>query len=61
MPQVVLKHVHLCADYFRREREPRVLITTNYKPSAIMYAFIADLLEVFPDATYYKRQVLYSP
>lgn len=44
-------------DYFRRDRRPRVLLTTNYKPTAVMYAFIADLLEVLPDATYYKRQV----
>ena len=45
------------AEYFRRESRPKVLLTTNYKPSAIMYAFIADMLEVLPDATYYKRQV----
>ena len=51
----------ISADYFRREREPRVLITTNYKPSGIMYAFIADLLDVLPDATYYKRQVWICP
>jgi hypothetical protein len=35
-------------------------VTTNYKPSGIMYHLIADLLEVLPDATYYKRQVSLS-
>ncbi|KAL6769097.1 hypothetical protein ACKKBG_A17470 [Auxenochlorella protothecoides x Auxenochlorella symbiontica] len=44
------------ADHFKRVRPPHVLITTCFKPSGIMYKFIAELLEVFPNATYYKRQ-----
>ena len=49
----------LPADYFDRTSPPNVLITTNYKPSAVMFALIADMLTVFPKATYYKRQVRY--
>ncbi len=48
--------VSCTADYFSRDSRPNVLITTNYKPTATMYAFIADMLEVLPNATYYKRQ-----
>ena len=33
-----------------------MLITTNYHATAIMYKFIAELMEVFPNATFYKRQ-----
>ena len=45
------------ADYFTRERRPKVLLTTNYKPSVVMFAFLADMLEVLPNAHFYKRQV----
>jgi hypothetical protein len=33
-----------CAAHFSREREPKVLITTCYKPSKGMYAFLAEML-----------------
>jgi hypothetical protein len=42
--------------YFRREQAPNVLLTTCYRPSRLMYAFLADMLEVLPCATFYKRQ-----
>lgn len=45
------------ADHFQRVRPPNVLLTTCYKPSGIMYKFLAEMLEVLPCATYYKRQV----
>jgi hypothetical protein len=32
------------AAHFSREREPKVLITTCYKPSKGMYAFLAEML-----------------
>eukprot|EP00894_Picocystis_sp_ML_P000851 jgi/Pico_ML_1/51368/g2418.t2 len=43
------------AQYFNREVSPKVLLTTGRKPTAVMFKFLADLLHVFPDATYYKR------
>jgi len=43
------------AQYFNRQVSPKVLLTTGRKPTAIMFKFLADLLHVFPDATYYKR------
>lgn len=45
------------ADHFQILRPPNVLLTTCYKPSGIMYKFLAEMLEVLPCATYYKRQV----
>lgn len=44
------------ADHFQILRPPNVLLTTCYKPSGIMYKFLAEMLEVLPCATYYKRQ-----
>lgn len=44
------------AEHFKNVRPPNVLITTSYKPSAIMYKFIGEMLETLPEATYYKRQ-----
>lgn len=43
------------APHFAEERPPNVLLTTNYRPSKVMYQFLADLLEVLPSALYYKR------
>jgi hypothetical protein len=34
------------APHFAEERPPNVLLTTNYRPSKVMYQFLADLLEV---------------
>ena len=34
------------ADHFDRSRPPKVLITTCYKPSGIMYKFLAEMLQV---------------
>ena len=45
------------AGYFSREQAPNVLLTTCYRPSRLMYHFLADMLEVLPCATFYKRQV----
>ena len=57
--QHTLVHViHVsAAEHFQRVRPPNVLLTTCYKPSGIMYKFLAEMLEVLPCATYYKRQV----
>ena len=44
------------AEHFANIRPPNVLITTCYKPSGIMYKFIAEMLETLPSVTYYKRQ-----
>lgn len=35
----------VCAEHFSRTRPPHVLVTSCFKPSGIMYKFIADLLE----------------
>ncbi|KAF6265572.1 anticodon-binding protein [Scenedesmus sp. NREL 46B-D3] len=44
------------AAHFARVREPKVLVTTCYKPSKTMFTFLAEMLEVLPCAEYYKRQ-----
>jgi ribosome production factor 1 len=44
------------AEHFANMRPPNVLITTSYTCTKVMYKFIADMLEVFPAATYYKRK-----
>lgn len=38
------------AEHFDRSRPPKVLITTCYKPSGIMYKFLAEMLQVQPRA-----------
>ena len=45
------------ADYFSRQSSPNVLLTTSYKPSKLMFHFLADMLEVLPCAQFFKRQV----
>jgi ribosome production factor 1 len=42
--------------YFQGEVEPKIIITSCYKPSKAMYDLIRDLLYVFPNSFYYKRQ-----
>ncbi|CAL5229421.1 g12743 [Coccomyxa viridis] len=44
------------ADYFSRQSSPNVLLTTCYKPSKLMFHFLADMLEVLPCAQFFKRQ-----
>jgi hypothetical protein len=44
------------AGYFACQEEPKVLLTTCYKPSKLMFELLADLLDVLPVAYYYKRQ-----
>ncbi|EFJ47652.1 hypothetical protein VOLCADRAFT_42845, partial [Volvox carteri f. nagariensis] len=41
--------------HFANARAPKVLITTSYKPSKIMYTFLSEMLELLPCAEYYKR------
>ncbi|KAF5836597.1 anticodon-binding protein [Dunaliella salina] len=43
------------SEHFARVRPPKVLLTTCYKPSKIMYTFLSEMLEVLPHAEYYKR------
>ena len=59
--QPVQAECSLPAGYFRREQAPNVLLTTCYAPSRLMYHFLADMLEVLPCATFYKRQVSLPP
>ena len=47
----------LSAEYFSRQSSPNVLLTTCYKPSKLMFHFLADMLEVLPCAQFFKRQV----
>ena len=47
----------LCAEYFSRQSAPNVLLTTCYRPSKLMFHFLADMLEVLPCAQFFKRQV----
>lgn len=48
----------LCAGYFSRGQTPNVLLTTSYRPSKVMFHFLADMLDVLPCAQFYKRQVM---
>jgi ribosome production factor 1 len=43
------------AAHFSRDREPKVLLTTCYKPTREMYSFLAEMLGVLPRAEYYAR------
>lgn len=43
------------SSYFDGSVEPKIIITSCYKPSKIMYDFIRDLLYVLPNSFYYKR------
>lgn len=43
------------APYFARTATPKVFITTSHKPKAATFGFVADLLEVIPNSTFYKR------
>jgi hypothetical protein len=43
------------SSYFHGEVEPKILVTSCYRPSKVMYDFIRDLLYVFPNSFYYKR------
>mmetsp|Transcript_25 Transcript_25/g.62 ORF Transcript_25/g.62 Transcript_25/m.62 type:complete len:308 (-) Transcript_25:97-1020(-) len=36
--------------------KPRVIVTSSYKPSKIMYDFIIEFLRVIPGSTYYQRK-----
>lgn len=44
------------ASYFKSEVHPKIIITTNYRPTKKMYEFIKDLLKVFPNSYYYARK-----
>ena len=46
-----------CADYFRSEQLPKVLITTCYKTTRVMFDFLTDFMEMLPNAHFYKRRV----
>ena len=43
------------APYFNRTATPKVFVTTSHKPKAATFGFVADLLEVIPNSTFYKR------
>lgn len=43
------------APYFDRSLTPNVMVTTSPSPSKQTYQFCADLLEVIPDAQFYRR------
>lgn len=42
--------------FFSGETVPKVLITTCYKPTKMMYDFVRDLLHVFPGSCFYQRR-----
>lgn len=33
-----------CAEHFARARPPKVLLTTCYKPTKLMYTFLSEML-----------------
>ena len=44
------------SDVYSGKTPPRVIITSSYKPTKIMYNFILELLRVIPGSVYYKRK-----
>ena len=43
------------APYFAGARSPKLMITTKVRPSAKIFELISELLNVLPNAFYYKR------
>jgi len=43
------------AECFRGARNPKIMVTTQPRPSVKMYPVIAEFLGVFPESFYYKR------
>ncbi|CAD7965307.1 unnamed protein product [Amoebophrya sp. A120] len=44
--------------HFNFETEPKIMLTTNLKPSTKMFDFLKELVEVIPNTKYYKRKGL---
>lgn len=44
------------SQYFEEGKTPKILITTNTKPTKRMYDFLRDILRVFPNSFYYARK-----
>lgn len=44
------------ATHFSNEATPKIIITTNYKPTKRMIEFIKDLLKLVPNSYYYSRK-----
>jgi len=44
------------SDYFKRLKEPKIMITTRPKPSGAIYAFIKDIMAMVPNMFYYPRK-----
>jgi len=44
------------AAYFSNEKKPKIMITTRPKCSRKMFPFIADLMQMIPQAFYYPRK-----
>lgn len=44
------------AAYFRREKDPKVMITTRPRPSGGLFGFVADLMTLIPNSFFYKRR-----
>jgi ribosome production factor 1 len=44
------------AAYFNGSKVPKLMITTKKGPSGAIYELIADMLKIFPNAFYYRRQ-----
>jgi len=44
------------ANYFTGSVEPKIIITSCYRPTKRSYQFIRDLLHVFPNSVYYARK-----
>ena len=44
------------ADYFKDNTPPKLMITTNRRPSGKMFEFLKDLKAIIPNAYYYERK-----
>ncbi|CAG8586731.1 19335_t:CDS:2 [Dentiscutata erythropus] len=46
--------------YFREGVAPKILITTSKRPSKVAYEFTSELVDVFPNSQFMKRNSKYS-
>ncbi|CAD7948563.1 unnamed protein product [Amoebophrya sp. A25] len=44
--------------HFNHQTTPKIMLTTNLKPSKRMFDFLKELVEVIPNTKYYKRKGL---
>ena len=44
------------ADYFKDSKPPKLMMTTNRRPSGKLFDFLKDLKNIIPNSFYYERK-----